>query len=290
MGLPSWLKIRHVENKNSSHIAKLMKNLKLHSVCQSAHCPNRSECWAAGTASFMVMGEYCTRACRFCAVKMMAKPPPLDPDEPEKLAEAVESLKLKYIVVTSVTRDDLPDGGAGHIAECVKELKAKNPKLIVEILVPDFSADRRSVGIVARSGADVLSHNIETVERLTPVVRDKRAGYKQSLETLKLFRELTDKKTITKSGLMVGLGENEDEVKKALEDLREAGVEIVTIGQYLSPSKAHLPVEEYITPEKFKEYEELAYSLGFKYVASGPFVRSSYKAAEPFIRGIFAGR
>ena len=288
MGLPSWLKIRHRENENSSRIARIMKTLNLHSVCQSAHCPNRSECWAAGTATFMVMGEYCTRACRFCAVKTMAKPPPLDPDEPQKLAEAVKSLGLKYIVVTSVTRDDLPDGGAEHIAECVKALKEKMPKLIVEILVPDFCAEKKAIGIVARSGADVLSHNIETVERLTPVVRDRRAGYEQSLKTLRLFREFG--KTITKSGLMVGLGEKEDEVHKALEDLREAEVQIVTIGQYLSPSKAHLPVKEYVTPEKFKQYEKVAYSLGFTYVASGPFVRSSYKAAEPFIKGLFPGR
>ncbi|MEW6748354.1 MAG: lipoyl synthase [Candidatus Micrarchaeota archaeon] len=285
MALPDWLKIRHIENDKSSAIAAMMKRLKLHSVCQSAHCPNRSECWAAGTATFMVMGERCTRGCRFCAVKTMSKPPPLDPDEPAKLADAVSTLGLRYVVVTSVTRDDLPDGGAGHIASCVKALKEKMPNLIVEILVPDFQGDGKAVGIVAMSGADVLSHNVETVERLTPAVRDTRAGYRQSLAVLRMFGKLSGGKAVVKSGLMVGMGESAEEVEQTLRDLREAGVELVTMGQYLAPSKAHFPVAEYVRPERFKEYETLAYSLGFTHVASGPLVRSSYKAAEPFMKG-----
>ena len=244
------------------------------------------------TASFMVMGEYCTRCCRFCAVKTMAKPPPLDPDEPKKLAQAVASLGLRYVVVTSVTRDDLPDGGAGHFADCVRALKAKMPGLIVETLVPDFLARKEAIRVVAGSCVDVVSHNIETVERLTPSVRDRRAGYRQSLETLRLFREMSSGKIITKSGLMVGLGERGGEVEGAMRDLRAVGVEILTIGQYLSPSKAprHLPVETYVSPERFEDYEKTAYSLGFAYVASGPFVRSSYRAAEPFVKGSLRSR
>jgi lipoic acid synthetase len=289
--LPEWLKVRHRQNQETEHVARLMSDCGLHSVCQSAHCPNRSECWASGTASFMIMGEYCTRACRFCAVKTRANPLPLDPDEPEKLAKAVASLGLGYVVVTSVTRDDLPDGGAHHFASCVKELR-KIPGLIIETLVPDFKADEDAIRTLAEAAPDVISHNIETVERLSPHVRDRRAGYRQSLRALRLYRGHSGGKMITKSGLMVGLGETRDEVIGALRDLREAGVETVTIGQYLSPSKGgrHLPVREYVRPEAFAEYERDGYALGFRYVASGPFVRSSYKASEPFAKGLLQRR
>ncbi|MFH0737259.1 MAG: lipoyl synthase [Candidatus Micrarchaeota archaeon] len=292
MGKPPWLRIRHIENAGSAEVAGLMKGLSLHSVCQSAHCPNRSECWANKTASFMVMGEFCTRACRFCAVKTMGKPPSLDPNEPKNLAEAVASLGLRYVVVTCVTRDDLPDGGAEHLARCVRELKAKMPELIVETLVPDFFARGEAIRVVAGSGVDVVSHNIETIERLSSRVRDRRANYRQSLETLRLFRELSGGKIITKSGIMAGLGERGDEVEMAMKDLLAVGVEILTVGQYLSPGKAprHLPVEEYVAPDRFAGYEKMAYSLGFAYVASGPFVRSSYRAAEPFINGSLRSR
>ncbi|MCI0503490.1 lipoyl synthase [Candidatus Micrarchaeota archaeon] len=285
--LPEWLKIRHSTNANTHQVSAQLSGLKLHSVCQSAHCPNRSECWAAKTASFMVMGEYCTRACRFCAVKTMAKPTPLDPDEPVRLANAVASLGLRYVVVTSVTRDDLPDGGAGHIARCVGELR-RIPGVIIETLVPDFRADKEAIRTLAEAGPDVVSHNIETVERLTPIVRDRRAGYRQSLEALRKYHEISGGEVITKSGLMVGLGETDDEVRGAMADLREAGVDILTLGQYLSPSKTarHLTVKEYIRPEKFSEYGRIGYALGFLHVASGPLVRSSYRAAEPFIKGI----
>jgi len=261
-----------------------MARNNLHSVCQSARCPNRHECWAQGTATFMIMGEYCTRACRFCAVKTTAKPPPLDKDEPKTLAEAIATLDLRYIVITSVTRDDLPDGGASHFAECVREIKKLKPELIVETLIPDLNADRDALSVLVEAKPDVISHNIETVERLTPVIRDRRADYRKSLDVLRSIRELSSGKIITKSGLMVGFGEKEDEVEHALADLRDVDVEIVTIGQYLKPSEEprHIAISEYVTPERFAAYERIAYSLGFTYVASGPFVRSSYKAAEAF--------
>lgn len=289
--LPQWLKTRYSDNAATKEVAALFSIPGLHSVCQSAHCPNRSECWAARTASFMVMGEYCTRACRFCAVKTMTKPPPLDPDEPLRLAEAVGSLGLGYVVVTSVTRDDLPDGGAAHMARCVVELR-KIQGLVIETLVPDFHADEEAIRTLTEARPDVVSHNIETVERLTPLARDRRAGYRQSLKALSLYREISGGEIITKSGLMAGLGETDDEVRAAMADLRQAGVDILTIGQYLSPSKTarHLPVVEFITPERFAGYEKAGYGLGFLHVASGPFVRSSYRAAEPFVKGVLKAR
>lgn len=274
------VRIRYARNENTERI----ESMELHSVCQSAHCPNRSECWSSGTATFMVLGEYCTRACRFCAIKTSANPPPPDPDEPRRLADAVFSLGLRYCVITSVTRDDLPDGGSGHIADCIRALRTKMPGLIIEVLVPDFKADKKAIMNILDAKPEVVSHNIETVERLTPRIRDRRAGYEQSLETLRLYRELS-KNTITKSGLMVGFGESDIEVEKTMADLRSAGVEILTIGQYLQPSSRNAPVEEYVEENRFKSYEQKAYQSGFRYVASGPLVRSSYRAAEPFIKG-----
>jgi lipoic acid synthetase len=289
---PSWFKVRYKESPESQHLADIFSNQSLHSVCQSAHCPNKSECWAQGTASFMVLGEFCTRGCRFCAVRTMAKPPPPDDEEPAKLAKAVSDLGLKYLVVTSVTRDDLPDGGSMHIARCILELKERNPGLVIEALVPDFRADRMAITNIIDSGPDVVSHNIETVERLSPRIRDPRASYDQSLEALRLYHGLSDGKIITKSGIMVGLGEDEGEMGRAMDDLRSAGVEILTIGQYLQPSigPRHFPLKEYVSPERFKEYGTQAYEKGFGYVASGPLVRSSYMAAEPFIKGILRSR
>ncbi len=290
--LPEWFRIKYADNEPSRHISRLMDGLSLHSVCQSAHCPNKSECWSHGTATFMVMGEHCTRGCRFCAISTMAKPPPLDPEEPKKLADALSSLGLRYAVITSVARDDLEDDGAGHFAECVREVKARCPDLIVEVLVPDFKAKRFAMQKIVDAKPDVVSHNIETIERLTRKIRDIRANYRQSLEVLRLYREMSGGRIITKSGMMVGFGEKEDEVRQAMMDLRERGVEIITIGQYLSPGAVprHLPVEEFVPPERFRKYEEMGYSLGFRYVASGPLVRSSYKAGEPFIKKLIQSR
>lgn len=273
-------RIRFTFNAASAQVAALMSGL--HSVCQSARCPNRAECWANGTATFMILGEFCTRCCRFCAVKTMLKPPAPDPEEPKKLAGAVAKLGLRYAVITSVTRDDLPDYGAGHFAECVRELKKK--KLVVEALIPDFNCDRDAMAKLVGAGPDVISHNIETVERLSSRIRDKRAGYRKSIDALKLAREMSDGRIQTKSGMMVGLGEAEEEVVGAMADLRDAGVSIVTIGQYLCPGKdsRFVPVKEYVSGETFARYKRLGYELGFAHVASGPLVRSSYKAANAF--------
>jgi len=287
---PDWFKVKYVKNKRTEQVSGLMKEYNLHSVCQSAHCPNCPECWSQGTASFMIMGEFCTRGCRFCAVKTMAKPPPPDPEEPEHLAEALSTLNLRYVVITSVARDDLKDGGAGHFADCVKSIRKRNPELLIETLIPDFRADESAMEMLTDSKPDVISHNIETIERLTPRVRDLRANYAQSLEVLKQAHEISDGRIITKSGMMVGLGETKDEVKEAMMDLITAGVGILTIGQYLSPSPRHIPLDEYVPPETFDFYEKMGYALGFTYVASGPLVRSSYRAAEPFIKRIIKSR
>lgn len=269
-----------MDNDAAKRVSASMQGLK--SVCQSAHCPNRSECWSQGTATFMILGETCTRSCRFCSVKT-GKPSPPDAGEPGKLAEAVKALGLKYAVITSVTRDDLPDCGAGHFADCIRKLKEMD--ITVETLIPDFNCDKNALAKVVEAEPDVISHNLETVERLTPEVRDRRAGYRKSLEVLRAVRDLSDK-IITKSGIMVGLGETDDEVVRTMADARDAGVELFTIGQYLCPGKdaRFLPVKEYVTTEKFVAYERAGYELGFRHVASGPLVRSSYRAAEAMAR------
>jgi lipoic acid synthetase len=236
----------------------------------------------------MVLGDECTRNCRFCAVKTNPKPTNKDSSEPERLAKAIEELKLKYVVLTSVDRDDLPDYGAGRFAECIKKIKESNPAILVEALVPDFNNDKKAIETIVGSGVDVLGHNIETVERLTPKVRDARAGYRKSLEVLKAFKKMKTGNpklaTIkTKSSIMLGLGETKDEIVNTMKDLLNAKVDILTLGQYLQPTKKQLPIERYVTPEEFKEFEEIGRSLGFKAVFAGPFVRSSYKAAELFL-------
>ncbi len=279
--LPSWFRVKFQDNGNSRQIGSLLGSYRLNSVCQSAHCPNKSECWAAGTATFMIMGQYCTRGCRFCAVKTLARPPPLDPAEPENLAEAVSKLGLRYIVITSVDRDDLEDDGAGHYAECVRRIKEKCPDLILETLIPDFKGKESALDKLIASGPHVISHNVESVERLNPEVRDRRANYRQSLRVLEY---LYNNNIRTKSGFMVGFGETREEVKKTMEDLLSVGVELITIGQYLQPSKLHYPLKEYISPEQFREYERMGLDMGFRYVAAGPLVRSSYRAAEAFFR------
>jgi lipoyl synthase len=286
---PEWLKIRAPSGERYRWIKEQRQGLGLSTVCEEAQCPNIGECWANGTATFMVMGAICTRGCRFCAVNTRKNGFPLDPDEPSKLAQTIAAMDLDYIVVTSVDRDDLPDQGAAHFAACVAAVNAASPKTRVEILHPDFCGEMDLVDIVVRSGAEVLAHNIETVRRLTPTVRDGRAGYDQSLAVLARIKS-TDPQAVSKSSIMVGLGESEAEVFECMQDLRDVGVDILTLGQYLRPSKKHIAVEEYVTPDLFKVYEEAAASMGFLFCASGPLVRSSYRAAEVFTAGLLRDR
>ena len=286
---PEWLKIRPPGGENYTQIKQLLREKNLHTVCEEAHCPNVAECWASGTATFMLGSEVCTRACRFCAIQTARRPPPLDPDEPYKIAEAVSQLNLKYVVLTSVDRDDLPDGGAEHFAKTIRELKRLNPDLIVEALVPDFRGDLKAVETIVESGLDVYAHNVETVYRLQYRVRDPRAGYAQSLDTLqyaKNYAKTRNQILYTKSSIMLGLGEEEGELIQAFQDLRSHDVDVLTLGQYLRPSMNHLPVDRYYSPEEFKALDSQAVEAGFLYVASGPMVRSSYKAAEFFLEGV----
>jgi lipoic acid synthetase len=269
-------------------VRETLRGLGLHTVCQEASCPNVGECWGGGTATVMLMGEVCTRGCRFCHVKTASHPPPLDPDEPRHLAEAIARLGLDYIVVTSVDRDDLADGGAAHFAEAIVRLK-RIPGLLVEVLTPDFQGDAEAVRTVGRAGPDVFANNVETVRRLTPVVRDARAGYDQTLAVLARMKQEFPR-VVTKSSIMVGLGETDREIAATMTDLRGVGVEILTLGQYLRPSAWHLPVVEFVTPERFAALREIGLSHGFRYVASGPLVRSSYRAAELFLRGEIEAR
>jgi lipoic acid synthetase len=285
---PSWLRVGLPGGERYQRVKDTLRTGRLHTVCEEAHCPNVGECWGGGTATVMLMGDVCTRGCRFCHVKTAAHPPALDPEEPRHLAEAVRELDLDYIVVTSVDRDDLLDGGAAHFAEAIRRLK-EIPGLLVEVLTPDFQGDPAAVRAVGEAGPDVFANNVETVRRLTPVVRDARASFDQTLAVLdRMKREFP--RVVTKSSIMVGLGEAEAEVEATMGELRGAGVEILTLGQYLRPSSWHLPVVEYVTPERFRAYREMGERLGFRYVASGPLVRSSYRAAELFLRGEIAER
>jgi len=283
---PSWLRVDLPGGQRYQRVRKTLQGLRLHTVCAEAQCPNVGECWGGGTATVMLMGDVCTRGCRFCDVKTAARPPALDPDEPRHLAEAVAQLGLNYIVVTSVDRDDLPDGGAGHFAKAIRRLK-EIPGLLVEVLTPDFRGDAEAVHTVGLAAPDVFANNVETVRRLTPVVRDARAGYHQTLGVLARMRQEFPR-VVTKSSIMLGLGETEAEVLETMRDLRAHGVDILTLGQYLRPSAWHLPVKEWIPPERFAAYRAQGLALGFRYVASGPLVRSSYRAAELFLRGEIA--
>jgi lipoic acid synthetase len=285
---PAWLKVPLPGGERYQKVRETLRGLALHTVCQEAGCPNVGECWSGGTATVMLMGDVCTRGCRFCHVKTAAHPPPLDPDEPRHLAEAIARLGLDYIVVTSVDRDDLPDGGAGHFAEAIRRLK-EIPGLLVEVLTPDFRGDAEAVRAVGRAAPDVFANNIETARRLTPVVRDARAGYEQTLGVLSRMKTEFPG-VFTKSSIMVGLGETEDEVLETMRDLRGVGADILTLGQYLRPSAWHLPVVEWVTPARFAAYREAGLRLGFRYVASGPLVRSSYRAGELFLRGALEER
>jgi lipoic acid synthetase len=282
--LPDWFRIQIKEDDTTKHIRTLLQEHKLHTVCQEARCPNLSECWKTGTATFMLGGDTCTRACRFCAVKTARIPPALDPDEPEKIAKAVNSLNLKYVVLTSVNRDDLADGASLHFAKTIQKIKQLNSQILVEALVPDFQGDPHAIQTVANSGVDVYAHNLETVQRLQKKVRDPRANFEQSLATLR-FAKKVNPQIFTKSSLMLGLGETTDELKAAFVALKEAQVSILTLGQYLRPSLEHLPVERFLSPEEFEFLKTLAQkTAGFDYIAAGPMVRSSYKAAELFVQ------
>ncbi len=274
---PDWIKVRLPSNPVFFSTKGLISDLKLHTVCESAQCPNRWECWSQGTATFMIAGERCTRACGFCAVST-AKPFALEPDEPERVAEAIQRLKLKHVVITAVARDDLADGGAEHFARTIEAIRLVDEKIIIEVLTPDFNGREAPLESVLAARPHVFNHNLETVERLTPLVRS-RAKYRLSLDFLRRAKELAPE-IVTKSGLMLGLGEQENELFQAMDDLRDANVQVLTLGQYLRPTPDHLPVVEYIRPETFDLYREIAMNKGFDYVASGPLVRSSYHAAD----------
>ena len=260
----------------------LLRELQLHTVCEEAQCPNSAECWGGGTATIMILGDVCTRGCRFCAVKSGNPRGRVDPDEPQKVAAALAKLDIKYAVLTSVDRDDLRDGGSGHYARTISAIKEMHPDIIIEALIPDFSGDGKALIKVVEAGPEVIGHNIETVERLTPTVRDRRSTYRQSLSVLKAIKRMNPN-IYTKSSIMLGLGETDEEVLSSFDDLRTVGVDMLTVGQYLRPSEWHLPVSEYIPPEKFERYRGLARERGFLYAASGPLVRSSYRAGEFFI-------
>lgn len=278
---PDWIRVRAPIGEKYVHLKGLVRGLALHTVCEEALCPNIGECWGAGTATIMILGDTCTRACRFCAVKTGNPGGIVDTEEPRRVADAIAELKLNYVVITSVDRDDLPDGGADIFAETVREIKAQSPRTIVEILTPDFRGNLDNVRTVVESKPDVFGQNIETVRRLTHVVRDRRAGYDQTMNVLRAVKEI-DGTRRTKSSILVGMGETPDEVLETMRDLRAAQVDLLAIGQYLQPThaKRHVPLVEYVHPDQFAKYKEQGLQLGFKYVASGPLVRSSYKAWE----------
>jgi lipoic acid synthetase len=282
---PSWIKIRPPAGEKYLEIKNMMKELNIATVCQEAQCPNIAECWSGGTATMMLMGEVCTRGCRFCDVKTGNPKGVLDEQEPENVATAVSKMDLDYLVLTSVDRDDVADEGSGHFARTVQLLKQKRPELIVEVLTPDFSGNPEFVNKLVDAKPDVFAHNVETVKRLTKTVRDPRAGYQQSLDVLKMVKDRNPSR-YTKSSIMLGLGETGDEIREALQDLIDVGCDVVTFGQYLQPQRRHLKVEKFYTPEEFKQWQYEAEAMGFLYVASGPLVRSSYRAGEFFMKGV----
>ena len=308
--LPEWLKTPIPVNQNYKKIKKDLRGLNLHTVCEEAKCPNISDCWggsdkSAATATIMLMGDTCTRGCRFCSVKTSKAPPPLDPHEPENTAEALRRWGLGYVVLTSVDRDDLADGGARHFAETIMKIKQKAPTMLVEALTGDYAGDLEMVKKVALSGLDVYAHNVETTEALTPFVRDRKATFRQSLAVLRTAKE-AQPTLITKTSIMLGLGETDEQLMDALKgkfshhhlplpllthvELRKNNVDVVTFGQYMRPTKRHMAVHEYITPDKFELWRQRALDMGFLYCASGPLVRSSYKAGEAFIENVLKKR
>ncbi|EFE43190.1 hypothetical protein TRV_02005 [Trichophyton verrucosum HKI 0517] len=292
--LPSWLKTSIPDSSSYKKIKNDLRGLNLHTVCEEARCPNISECWgggskAAATATIMLMGDTCTRGCRFCSVKTSRTPPPLDPHEPENTAEALSRWGLGYVVLTAVDRDDLADSGARHFAETVRRIKGKAPSILVECLTGDFDGNLDMVSLMAKSGLDVFAHNVETVEALTPFVRDRRAGFQKSLSVLRAAKA-ANPDLITKTSMMLGLGETEEQVLDALRQLRASQVDVVTFGQYMRPTKRHMAVHEYVRPDVFDMWKEKALEMGFLYCASGPLVRSSYKAGEAFIENVLKKR
>ena len=274
---PPWLRVRLGGGAGFHKVRRTVTEHRLSTVCQESHCPNIGECWSRGTATLMLMGSVCTRACRFCAVDTGNPNGLLDPDEPQHAAESVRLMRLKYVVLTSVDRDDLADSGARHYAACVRAIKRLNPDTGVEALTPDFGGDHAAVDTVVASGIDVFAQNLETVERLTHPVRDIRAGYAQTLDVLR-HAKVSRSTILTKSSLMLGLGETDEEIRQAMDDLRDAGVDVLTLGQYLRPTANHLPVERWVHPDQFAAYREDGLARGFREVASGPLVRSSYRA------------
>ncbi|MDB6020450.1 MAG: lipA [Pedosphaera sp.] len=276
--LPEWLRIKLPTSDTFGHTRSLLDELKLHTVCESAKCPNHWECWSKGTATFMIAGDRCTRACGFCAVST-AKPLALETDEPARVAEATRRMRLRHVVITAVARDDLQDGGAEHFRQTIESVRTANPGIVIEVLTPDFLDRDGSIDAVLSANPDIFNHNLETVRRLTPSVRS-RATYDRSLSVLGKVKAKRGATIHTKSGLMLGLGETEEELYTSMSDLRNVGCDILTLGQYLQPTLKHLPVVEFVSPERFAEYKRVAEAMGFQHVASGPMVRSSYHADE----------
>ena len=274
---PKWLRIKSQNSSKFRELKEIVSHKKLHTVCEEAMCPNIQECWSHGTATFMLLGSVCTRACKFCAVDTGNPKGQIDAKEPEKVANSIAQMNLKYAVLTSVNRDDLEDGGAMHFAQTVVSIKKEAPGVIIEALVPDFLGKRESIETLLDSNVEVFAQNLETVKRLTHQVRDHRAGYEQTLEVLAYAKKYSPK-TISKTSLMLGLGESEDELLESFNDIRSAGVDVLTLGQYMRPTINHLPVEKWYSPEEFLYMKKLALDIGFKEVASGPLVRSSYRA------------
>ena len=274
---PTWLRVKSQNSKQYRELKSIVSEKKLHTVCEEAMCPNIQECWSNGTATFMLLGSVCTRACKFCAVDTGNPKGRLDKDEPIKVANSIAYMDLKYAVLTSVNRDDLSDGGAGHFSDTIRAIKEKAPEVIIEALVPDFLGNTKSIEILLDSNLEVFAQNLETVSRLTKRVRDPRAGYDQTLEVLS-FAKLNSPEIITKTSLMFGLGETEEEILVAFADIKRAGVDVLTLGQYMRPTINHLPVEKWYTPDEFDYFKKIAIEIGFLEVASGPMVRSSYRA------------
>ena len=275
---PAWIRVRLPQGQRFNQVQEIVRSNQLATVCEESHCPNIGECWSHGTATLMLMGDVCTRACQFCAVDTGNPRGWLDADEPAAAANAVRLMNLKYVVLTSVDRDDLPLGGASHYADCVRAIRAMNETTSVEALTPDFQGDEESITVVVESKLDVFAHNIETVTRLSPTVRDPRASYEQSLQVLATAKRVGA--DLTKSGLMLGLGETENELRQTMVDLRERDVDLLTLGQYLRPTKNHLPVKRWVKPEEFDTFREWGLQYGFREVSAGPLVRSSYRADQ----------